>query len=120
MKKSLVIFLGLLACFYTLKAENLKALHFVIILTDSTPLASETYIQKKRRATAPFQGKKTYCSYGSASKYIITIRENNVLITSDKIKIKGIYTGDRLLTNDPGEIEYRKLQENTITGNIML
>src|ERR1051325_6890680 len=51
----------------------------------------------------------SFCLYGSESKYMVTIRGSKVLIISDKTKIRGVYKGDKLLTNGAGEIEYRKL-----------
>ncbi|MEO6289538.1 MAG: hypothetical protein ABIO76_06440 [Ginsengibacter sp.] len=57
---------------------------------------------------APFQGKKAFCAYGSESKYIVTIKGNNVLIVTGKIKITGTFKKDKLFTHDPEEIEYRK------------
>lgn len=78
------------------------------ILVDSTP-ANRNNIQKKLIFASPFQGEKIFCAYGNKSKYIVTITGNNVLIVSDKAKIKGVFKRDKLFTNDPEEIEYRKI-----------
>ena len=62
----------------------------------------------------PFQGKKVFCSTDTDTKYFITIKGNNVLIVTDNKKIKGVYKKDKLLTNDPDEIEHRKFTKRNI------
>lgn len=109
MKKYLYLFLILLICSYVSKSEIL-IFHpgSLKLLVDSTP-ANRNNIQKKLIFTSPFQGTKIFCKYGSKSKYIVSITGNNVLIVSDKAKIKGVFKRDKLFTNDPEEIEYRKI-----------
>ncbi len=58
---------------------------------------------------APFQGKKVFCSTDHAEKAFVAIKGNAVNIIIGNKKITGTYKSDKiLLTNDPGEIEYRK------------
>ena len=49
-----------------------------------------------------------FCSADSKAKYIITITDDSVLIAIDRIKIKGVFKKDKLFTNDPREVEYRR------------
>ena len=63
---------------------------------------------KKKKTNTPFQGKKTFCSADNDAKYFVTIKGNNVVIVIGNIKITGLYKKDKLFTNDPDEIEYRK------------
>jgi hypothetical protein len=55
----------------------------------------------------PFQGKRRFCSTGSKQVYNVEIKGNDVMITYDKIKIKGVFKNGLLFTNDPEEVEYR-------------
>ncbi len=73
-----------------------------------SPGVKKINTQNKITISAPFQGKKAFCAYGSESKYIVTIKGNNVLIVTGKSKITGAFKKDKLFTNDPGEIRYRK------------
>ena len=58
---------------------------------------------------APFQGKRDFCSTERNEKIIVSIKANHVNIIIGERKISGTYkTRKILLTNDPGEIEYRK------------
>ncbi len=92
-------------------SSNAEAIVFKPIsletFVDSSPI-KKINTQNKAAIYAPFQGKKTFCAYGSESKYIVTIKGNNVLIVTGKIKITGTFKKDKLFTNDPEEIEYRK------------
>ncbi len=74
---------------------------------DSPPL-KKIITQNKVTIYAPFQGKKAFCAYGSESKYFVTIKGNNVLIVTGKVKITGAFKKNKLFTNDPEEIEYGK------------
>lgn len=74
---------------------------------DSSPV-KKINTQHKVIIYAPFEGKKAFCAYGSESKYLVTIKGNNVLIVTGKSKITGTFKKDKLFTNDPEEIEYRK------------
>ncbi|MEP7231635.1 MAG: hypothetical protein ABI691_15345 [Ginsengibacter sp.] len=74
-----------------------------------SPPAKKINTQNKATIYAPFQGKKAFCAYGSESKYFVAIKGNNVLIVNGKTKITGAFKKDKLFTNDPEEIEYRKL-----------
>ncbi len=65
-------------------------------------------IQKKLKATSPFQGKRIFCSVDGTAKFIVTIKGNNVLIVNDRTKVTGLFKKDKLFTDDPGEIEYRR------------
>lgn len=77
------------------------------VFVDSPPV-KKINTQNKITIYAPFEGKKAFCAYGSESKYIVTIKGNNVLIVTGKTKITGAFKKDKLFTNDPQEIEYRK------------
>jgi hypothetical protein len=46
----------------------------------------------------------------------VEISENNVVISNEKIKIKGVFKNGLLLTNDPEEIEYRRNSGKTNYG----
>jgi hypothetical protein len=39
--------------------------------------------------------------------YDVEIKGNNVVISYEKIKIKGVFKNGLLITNDPEEMEYR-------------
>ena len=108
MKISLLL-LVLLACSNISKSEvlifNSSSLNGSI---DSTPVKNKITIQKKIKTNTPFQGKKTFCSNGSDAKYEVTIKGITVLIVIDNKKVTGVYKKDKLFTNDPEEIEYRK------------
>ncbi len=54
----------------------------------------------------PFQGKRHFCSYETSMTYDVEINGNSVIISSEKIKIKGVYKNGFLFTNDPDEIAY--------------
>lgn len=56
----------------------------------------------------PFQGKRRFCSSESKMTYDVEINRNNVVISYEKIKIKGVFKNGLLLTNDPEEVEYRR------------
>jgi hypothetical protein len=77
------------------------------VFVDSLPV-KKIITQNKVTIYAPFQGKKAFCAYGSKSKYFVTINGNNVVIVTGKTKITGAFKKDKLFTNDPEEIEYRK------------
>ena len=64
--------------------------------------------QKTRVIKPPFQGKRRFCSSESRMTYDVEISGNNVVISYEKIKIKGVFKNGLLLTNDPAEIEYRR------------
>ena len=64
---------------------------------------------RKPHYLAPFQGGKVFCSTGHDEKAFVTIKGNHVNIIIANKKITGTYKSSKiLLTNDPGEIEYRK------------
>jgi len=93
MKKAIFLFL-LFACNCTFafnKTQNYKALLH----------------QKHQALNPPFQGKRYFCSEESKKVYSVEIKGNNVVISYEKIKIKGLYKNGLLFTNDPEEIEYR-------------
>jgi predicted amidohydrolase len=108
MKKGLFVFLILLVCCNTSKSANLFNVRSFNIFIDSTPAKNKTEIHKKIKNNIPFQGKRVFCSADSDAKYAVTIKANNVLIVIDNKKITGVYKKDKLFTNDPEEIEYRK------------
>lgn len=64
--------------------------------------------QKTRIFKPPFQGKRFFCSSESKMTYHVEISGNNVVISYEKIKIKGVFRNGLLFTNDPEEIEYRR------------
>jgi hypothetical protein len=107
MKKTLFLFLILLSYATISKPGNLifQAVSFKPV--DSAPV-NRSVIQKHKTFDPPFQGKKTFCSYGSKAKYIVIVKANNVVITSGKKQYKGVFKAGKLFTNDPEEIEYRK------------
>jgi hypothetical protein len=102
MKKDLILFLILIACFNISKSAAIN-------YSDSIPVKHKINIQKKNKSTSPFQGKKIFCSADNDAKYTVTIKGNNVLIVIDNKRITGVYKKDKLFTNDPEELEYRKL-----------
>lgn len=101
MKKCFILYLILTACFNISKSAAIN-------YSDSIPVKNKTTTQKKNKSTSPFQGKKIFCSADSDAKYLVTIKGNSVLIVIDNKKITGVYKKDKLFTNDPEEIEYRK------------
>ena len=56
---------------------------------------------------SPFQSKWHFCSGESKQVCDVEIKGNNVVISYEKIKIKGVFKNGLLFTNDPEEIEYR-------------
>ncbi len=64
--------------------------------------------QKTKTFKTPFQGERRFCSGESSTTYDVKISGNNVIISYEKIKIKGIFKNGLLFTNDPQEIEYRR------------
>src|SRR6266496_1584768 len=109
MKKSFVLFLALFAYSYSSKSADLIFNPISLnIWMDSTPVKNKINLQKKPKSNTPFQGKRTFCSSGSKAKYLVTIKGNSVLIVIDNIKITGLFKKDKLFTNDPEEIEYRR------------
>lgn len=64
----------------------------------------------------PFQGKRRFCSNESKMTYNVRINGNNVVISYEKIKIKGVFKNGLLFTNDPQEIEYRRNSGKTNYG----
>ena len=109
MKIRIVFFLALLASFCGSKSAGL--IFNPISLNTGRgflPLKSKSIIQKKLKGTTPFQGKRTFCSADSDAKYRVTIKGNSVLIVIDQTKVNGVFKKDKLFTNDPGEIEYRR------------
>ena len=101
MKKDFILFLIFIACFNISKSAAIN-------YSDSIPIKHKINIQKKINSTSPFQGKKIFCSADSDAKFAVTIKGNNVLIIIDNKRITGVYKKDKLFTNDPEEIEYRK------------
>lgn len=63
--------------------------------------------QKTNTFKPPFQGERRFCSNESNMTYDVKIAGNNVIISYEKIKIKGVFKNGLLFTNDPKEIEYR-------------
>jgi hypothetical protein len=55
----------------------------------------------------PFQGNRHFCSEESKQIYDVEIKENNVVISFEKIKIKGVFNNGLLFTNDPEEIKVK-------------
>ena len=108
MKKGFLFFFILIVCGYTSKSAYLYNHNSLNFLIDSIPAKNKNGIKKIIKITAPFQGKRTFCSAESDTKYSVTIKGNNVLIIVDNKKITGVYKKDKLFTNDAGEIEYRK------------
>jgi len=109
MKINLVFFLVFLDCFYLPKSATLIFTPLSVKTgMDSLAFQSKTAIQEKSKTTAPFQGKRMFCSVESKAKYIITITNDSVLVAIDHIKIRGVFKKGKLLTNDPREIEYRR------------
>ena len=109
MKINLVFFLVFLAVFYVPKSTALNSIPISLKTgTDSLALQSKILVQKKSKTSAPFQGKKMFCSADSKAKYIITITNDSVLVAIDHIKIRGVFKKGKLLTNDPREVEYRR------------
>jgi len=74
---------------------------------DNTQQQKTYQHQKTKIFKPPFQGKRRFCSEESNQVYIVEIKRNNVVISYEKIKIKGVYKNGLLFTNDPEEIEYR-------------
>ena len=69
----------------------------------------KTLQHKQTKTFKPaFQGKRHFCSEGSKQVYDVEIKGNDVVISSGKIKIKGVYKNGLLFTNDPNELEYRR------------
>lgn len=65
--------------------------------------------QKTRIIKPPFQGKRLFCSSEIKMTYDVEISGNNVVISYEGIKVKGVFKRNGLLlTNDPEEIEYRR------------
>jgi hypothetical protein len=91
MKKSILVLL-LFICNYT----------FTFAQHNKIPQHQETKIFKP-----PFQGKRHFCSAETKMTYDVEIKGNNVVISYEKIKIKGVFKNGLLITNDPEEIEYR-------------
>ncbi len=108
MKKHFIIILILSGFFYSSKTEPLRIVQYLKIHIDSTPVKTKSSIQKKQKSNSPFQGKRIFCSSDNDAKYLVTIKGNSVLIVIDNIKVTGVFKKDKLLTNDPSEIEYRK------------
>lgn len=108
MKKGLFVFLILIVCCYTSKSADLYNHISFNFLIDSIPAKSKNKIHKKIKSNTPFQGKRTFCSADSDAKYIVIIKGNSVSILIDNKKITGAYKKEKLFTNDPEEIEYRK------------
>ena len=102
MKKDFILFLILISCYNISKSAP------AINYSDSIPVKHKITIQKKINSTSPFQGKKFFCSADSDAKFAVTIKGNNVLIVIDNKRITGVYKKDKLFTNDPEEIAYRK------------
>jgi hypothetical protein len=74
---------------------------------DNTHQQKTYQYQKTKIVKPPFQGKRHFCSEESKQVYVVEIKRNNVVISYEKIKIKGVYKNGLLFTNDPEEIEYR-------------
>ena len=108
MKKGFFFFLILFVCCHTSKSANLFNDFYINISIDSAHPKTKIQIHKKIKSNTPFQGKRVFCSADSDAKYAVTIKGNNVLIITDNKKITGLYKKDKLFTNDPEEIEYRK------------
>ena len=90
--KKLILLLLLFTCNYTFAfAQHGKTLQH----------------QKIKIFKPPFQGKRHFCSEESKQVYDVEIKGNNVVISYEKIKIKGVFKNRLLFTNDPEEIEYR-------------
>lgn len=64
-------------------------------------------MQNHKTFKPPFQGKRHFCSIESKQVYDVEIKRNDVVISYEKIKIKGVFKNGLLFTNDPSEIEYR-------------
>ena len=99
----------LLGCFCISKSAALSykqvRIHIAMVFFD---VHGKTLVQKKLKATVPFQGKRMFCSTDSKARYAITITHDSVFIASDRIKIKGVFKKNKLFTNDPREIEYSR------------
>jgi len=109
MKKTFAILLVLLEFSYSSKPAPLILNHtFLNIRMDSIPAKNKINLQKKPKSNAPFQGKRIFCSSDREAKYLVTIKGNSVLIVIDNIKVTGLFKKDKLFTNDPEEIEYRR------------
>ncbi|MEP7233321.1 MAG: hypothetical protein ABI691_23885 [Ginsengibacter sp.] len=89
-----------------MKKLVLISISFLLTLFTSDSGFSQT---QKSHYFAPFQGKKVFCSTDHEEKAFVTIKGNAVNVIIGKKKITGTYKSNKiLLTNDPGEIEYRK------------
>ena len=109
MKKTFAILLVLLEFSYSSKPAPLILNHtFLNIRMDSIPAKNKINLQKKPKSNAPFKGKRIFCSSDREAKYLVTIKGNSVLIVIDNIKVTGLFKKDKLFTNDPEEIEYRR------------
>jgi hypothetical protein len=108
MKIRFVFFLVFLGCFCISKSGLIYKCIPLFTGMDFLSVHGRTAAQKKSKGAIPFQGKKMFCSADSRAKYIITITNDSVLITIDRIKIKGVFKKDKLFTDDPREVEYRR------------
>jgi hypothetical protein len=110
MKKTFAILLVLLEFSYSSKPADLIFNPISLnIWMDSMVVKSKIkFLQKKPKSSAPFQGKRIFCSADSKAKYLVTIKRNSVLIVIDNTKVTGLFKKDKLFTNDPEEIEYRR------------
>jgi hypothetical protein len=101
-------FLVAAACYHcSAKELLLPACNRGYILPDSLPGKARGNFQGSPAITAPFQGKKLFCSTDSKATYEVIIKGNRVVIAMDSTRITGLFKGDKLFTNDPSEIEYR-------------
>ena len=101
MKKDFALLLIFIVCFDVSKSADMN-------YSDSIQAKHKSNVQKTIYLTSPFQGKRIFCSADSDAKFAITIKGNNVLIVIDNKRITGVYKKDKLFTNDPEEIQYRK------------
>jgi hypothetical protein len=108
MKIRFVFFLVFLGCFCISKSGLIYKCIPLFTGMDFLSVHGRTAAQKKSKGAIPFQGKKMFCSADSRAKYIITITNDSVLIAIDRIKIKGVLKKDKLFTDDPREVEYRR------------
>ena len=108
MKIGFILFFFLVNCFSSTPIGFIFNSAFVHAGMDSFQSKSKTQVHKKIKSNGPFQGKKVFCSADSDAKFSVTITGNKVLIVMDNKKITGVYKKDKLFTNDPEELEYRK------------
>ncbi|MGN6601478.1 MAG: hypothetical protein ACTHK8_03450 [Ginsengibacter sp.] len=99
-----------------MKKSVLLLLLFACHLTLAFGQHKEGELQKKKIVKPPFEGKRHFCSAESNMTYDVEIKGNKVVISYEKIKIKGIFKNGLLFTNDPQEIEYRRIAGQTNYG----